>query len=133
MKLVKPLKIADGRAGLCHVFIRDLMLECSIGIHERERGEKQRVRINVDLAVREVSMAHGGDIADVVCYEKIASGVREIAAFGHVNLAETLAEKIAGMCLEDFRVRSARIRVEKIDVFADAAGAGVEIERFNPN
>ena len=131
MKLVEPLRIADGRAGLRHVFIRDLLLKCSIGIHGHERENTQNVRVNLDLAVRESAGAHGDDIANVVCYEKIASGVREIAACGHINLAETMAEKIAGMCLTDSRVRSARVRVEKMDVFTDAAGAGVEIERFN--
>jgi dihydroneopterin aldolase len=35
------------------------------------------------------------------------------------------------MCLGDPRVRSARVRVEKLDVFPDAASAGVEIERIS--
>jgi dihydroneopterin aldolase len=42
---------------------------------------------------------------------------------------ETLAERIAETCLKDRRVHIARIRVEKLDIFADAASAGVEIER----
>ncbi|MHA1598894.1 MAG: dihydroneopterin aldolase, partial [Alphaproteobacteria bacterium] len=46
---------------------------------------------------------------------------------------ETLAEDIAAMCLDDARVRSARVRVEKLDVFVEVASVGVEIERFNPD
>jgi dihydroneopterin aldolase len=42
---------------------------------------------------------------------------------------ETLAEQIAALCLEDRRVRVARVRVEKLDVFVDATSVGVEIER----
>ena len=34
------------------------------------------------------------------------------------------------MCLNDERVQAARVRIEKLDVFEDAASAGVEIERF---
>jgi len=34
------------------------------------------------------------------------------------------------MCLSDPRVLSARIRVEKLDVFPEAESVGVEIERF---
>lgn len=131
MKLVEPLRVADARAGLCHLFIRDLVLECSIGVHGHERDSAQRVRINMDMAVREGSGSIDDDIGNVVCYEKISSEVREIATSRHFNLAETLAEEIAAMCLEDSRVRSARVRVEKLDVFADAASVGVEIERFN--
>ena len=48
------------------------------------------------------------------------------------NLVETLAERLAGICLQDPRVRSARVRVEKLDVFADAVSVGVEIERESP-
>ena len=66
-----------------------------------------------------------------MCYEKIADGVRAIVGQGHVKLVETLAENIAGVCLMDKRVHSLRVRVEKLDVFADAASAGVEIERVN--
>ncbi|HJO96838.1 MAG TPA: dihydroneopterin aldolase, partial [Rhodospirillales bacterium] len=54
-----------------------------------------------------------------------------IVGQGHVNLVETLAEKIAAACLKDKSIRSLRVRVEKLDVFADAASVGVEIERVN--
>ena len=57
------------------------------------------------------------------------SGVRGIVAAGHVRLVETLAERIAEACLSDPRVHLARVRVEKLDIFADAASAGVVIER----
>jgi len=35
------------------------------------------------------------------------------------------------MCLDDNRVRSVRVRVEKLDIFDNAESVGVEIERFN--
>jgi dihydroneopterin aldolase len=40
-----------------------------------------------------------------------------------------MAERIAEACLMDARVQVARVRVEKLDVFADAVSAGVEVER----
>ena len=101
-----PLRIADARNAIRHVFIRDLVLPCRIGVHRHEHGAPQRVRINLDLAVR------------------------EIVGRRHINLVETLAEEIASMCLEDGRVRSARVRIEKLDVLPDAVSVGVEIERF---
>ncbi len=130
-QIVHPLRIADARNAVRHVFIRDLTLACSIGVHNHEREARQRVRVNLDLAVREREAPLNDDISNVVCYKAITDGVRAIAARGHVNLVETLAEDIAAMCLEDPRVQSARVRVEKLDVFADATSVGVEIERFN--
>ena len=123
--------IADGDRALRHVFIRDLMLMASIGVHPHELAAPQRVRINIDLAVQDdAETPVGRDVLSrVVDYEALADQVRAIVLSGHVRLVETLAERIACSCLADRRVRLARIRLEKLDVFADAASAGVEIER----
>lgn len=130
---VQPLRIADAGTGLRHVFIRDLTVNCSIGVHAHEKQAPQRVCINLDLAVWEQDPGRiGDDIDNVVCYEIVSNRIRAIMADGHVNLVETLAERIADMCLQDRRIHSARVRVEKLDVFEDARSVGVEIERFNP-
>ena len=129
ISVVHASNIADARASVRHVFIRDLVLDCRVGVHKHERNRPQRVRINLDLAVFEG--ASGTDkLKDVVCYEDVAARIRRLAASNHVNLVETLAENIAELCLNDARVQTARVRVEKLDVFDDAASAGVEIERF---
>ena len=129
--VVHPFRIADAQASIRHVFIRDLTLTTLIGVHKHERKKPQRIRINLDLAVLETSGALTDNLADVVCYEDVADGIRQLVTDGHVSLVETLAEQIAALCLSDLRVRTARVRVEKLDVFPDAASAGVEIERFN--
>ena len=107
------------------------MLTCLIGVHKYEQKKPQRIRINLDLAVSEQLVISSDRLIDVVCYEDVADGIRSIVKTGHVNLVETLAEKVANRCLEDRRVRVARVRIEKLDVFEDAASAGVEIERFS--
>lgn len=129
-------RLASAARALRHVFVRDLVLMASIGVHPAERTTPQRIRINLDLAVeddalRPLSRASVGreDLARVVDYEKLVNQARNIVAAGHVLLVETLAERIAEAMLADPRVESARVRVEKLDVFADATSAGVEIER----
>jgi 7,8-dihydroneopterin aldolase/epimerase/oxygenase len=128
--------IASSARALRHVFLRDLILVASIGVHAHEHAAPQRVRINVDLGVEDdgalpLSRRPVGrdELARVVDYEKVADTVRAIVGAGHVRLVETLAERIAESCLRDRRVHLARIRVEKLDIFADATSAGVEIER----
>ena len=128
-KVIQPFHIADARNAVRHVFIHDMVLPCSIGVYSHEREAPQRVRINLDLAVRESSSAINDSLANVVCYEDVADGIRAIVGRGHVNLVETLAEDIATLCLEDIRILSVRVRIEKLDVFEDTQGVGVEIER----
>jgi len=131
-KVIKPVQFADAVNSLRHVFVHDLTLMASIGVYSHEKLDKQRIRINLDLAVREGEVQGMGDeLANVVCYEQVVNSIRALIEAGHVNLVETLAERIAALCLEDRRVRVARVRVEKLDVFPDATSVGVEIERFS--
>ncbi|MGE5548623.1 MAG: dihydroneopterin aldolase [Solirubrobacterales bacterium] len=116
-------------AKLYRILVRDLVLKCLIGIHAHELLAPQRVRINVDMAVFEQAGPLSDDIANVVSYEDVIEGIKRMLAEGHINLVETLAEKVATLCLADERVQSVRIRVEKLDVYAEAASVGIEIER----
>lgn len=135
---MKELSPHAEATGLRHMFIRDLVLDAAIGVHAHEQGRTQRIRINLNLAIeddasqnRQLSRPAVGrdDLARVVDYEHIADATRAVVAAGHVQLVETLAERIAELCLADPRVLLARVMVEKLDVFPDAASAGVEIER----
>ena len=130
-KIVYPRPASDITPRIRQVFVRDLVLPCRIGAYRHERGAPQRVRINVNLAVQEGDAAIDDQLANVVSYEKIIEGVRQVAQSGHINLVETLAERIAALSLSDPRVRSVRVRVEKLDVFPDAASVGIEIERHS--
>ena len=121
-------RIADAATAIRHVFIRDLEVLAQIGIHGHERGHVQPVRINVDLAVEDHA-ATEDRLDSVVDYEAVTAKVRAIIAAGHINLAETLAERIAQACFEDARVKTARVRVEKLHALPGAESAGVEIER----
>jgi dihydroneopterin aldolase len=112
------------------VLIRDLELLARIGVHGHEQGKPQPVRINIWLT-GEIDLA-GDTLPNAIDYEAVADRIRAIIAAGHVNLAETLAERIAQACFEDARVRHARVRVEKLHALAGAAAAGVEIERDAP-
>jgi dihydroneopterin aldolase len=121
-------QLAAGTA-MRRVFIRDLVLPALIGIHHHEQDGHQRVRINLDMAVPEPGHPIQDRLPDVVCYEEIVTKVRKIVSEGHINLVETLAERIADEVLSDTRIASITIRVEKLDVFSDASSVGIEIER----
>ena len=127
---IMPARIANAGKALRHVFIRDFMVECLIGVYEHEKCSPQRVRVNLDLAVDEGEHPIIDDILNVVSYETMANGILAIADEGHVNLVETLAERIADMCFDDQRVDSVRVRIEKLDIIENAGSVGVEIERF---
>lgn len=110
------------------VFIRDLVLPCSIGIHQHERLAQQRIQINVEMTCLEHPDIND-DVDNVVCYATAVMGIKAVVADGHTNLVETLADRIAALCLRDQRVLSAKVRIDKLEVFKEAYSVGVEIER----
>ena len=130
--VVHPLRQTGAVPLTRQMFIRDLVVNMLIGVHRHERDGRQRVRINLDLSLTEGSRIDDDRLASGVSYETLVHQIRTMCNSGHVNLVKTLAERIARLCFDDWRVRGAIVRVEKLDVFADTASVGVEIERFNP-
>jgi len=125
-------KIASADGMIRHVFIKNLVLESLIGIYDFEKEKEQRVRINVDLAVRETGQPIEDNIENVTSYEQLTNGIKDIVQSGHTNLVETLAESIAELGLKSANTISVRVRVEKLDIVSEAESVGVEIERHSP-
>jgi dihydroneopterin aldolase len=111
------------------IFIRDLEMIASVGVYEFEKVRPQRIRVSIDLNVGPRA-PDATDTADtVLSYENIVKATRAIVATGHFHLIETLAEKIAAECLNHYTVASVTVKIEKPDIFPDAATVGIEIER----
>lgn len=121
-------ELRDEEAERYRVFVRDLVVPCSIGIYPREKGLRRRVRVNAELVVAD-SISGRDDFAEAVNYETVVAGIKGIAEAGHINLVETLADRIATLCLTDPRVASVRIVVEKLDVYPETESVGVLLER----
>ncbi|MGH6933355.1 MAG: dihydroneopterin aldolase [Dongiaceae bacterium] len=115
--------------GSYRIFVRDLELSSSIGAYAHERLRPQRIRINLDIRVRAAGRPLNDDLTNVLSYDAVIAAIKRLVADGHINLVETLAERIAEICLADSRVTQVSVRVEKLEVVPDAAGVGVEIER----
>lgn len=121
--------IAEASRPARRVFVRDLLLDALIGIYPEERVKPQKLLVNLELWVAETPGEPPRSYAEVVCYENLVKRTKALLAEGHVDLVETLAERLAAICLEDARVLRTRVRVEKPEAIAEAAGVGVEIER----
>ncbi len=118
-------------AGLYRIFVRDLVVPWNIGIHDHEQDGPQRVRFNVDLLVREASEFDADRYRQVVCYAGVVDRIQRLAYEGHVNLVETLASRVADICLADDRVVEATVRTEKLDAIDGVSSVGIEITRRN--
>jgi dihydroneopterin aldolase len=109
------------------VQIKKLILNAFIGIHEHERLKKQRVSVSLSLEVVDNLSQINENIKNVVSYEQIILNLKKLVSKGHIELLETLGERISVMCFKDAKVLSVWIKLEKLDVFSDTDSVGIEI------
>ncbi len=110
-----------------YVYVRDLAMPVEIGAYEFERGHTQRVRFNVEVAVSRVSGPD--DMRTVFSYDVIMDAIKMILAAGHIELVETIAERLAESVLLHERVRAVTVEVEKLDVVEGAVGVRIKRDR----
>ena len=109
------------------IFVRGLVLPVAIGVYDEEQGVTQKVSFTVEAAVAPGVSPQKDALADVPSYDDLVGAVRAVVAAGHINLVETMAERIAERCLSDKRIVSVLVRVEKLE--RGPASVGVEIVR----
>lgn len=109
------------------IFIRDLVLDCNIGVYEEEKGVTQKVGFSIEAAVAPEIASRHDEIAEVPSYDNLVEAVHATLAEGHINLVETMAEHIAGHILEDKRIVWVKVRIDKLE--RGPAAVGVEIVR----
>ena len=112
------------------VRITDLELPFRIGVLESEKNRRQPVRINIQAYVPFEGRHTSDQIDDYVSYADIVERVRALSASEeHVNLVETLAERICDAALRDTRIDRVTVRVEKPTIIPEAASVGVVVRR----
>ena len=111
------------------IFIKDLLIRGVIGISEREREQAQDILVNVVMNA-DISVAGSSDdVNDSVNYRTVAKKILAHVEKVQRYTVEALATDIAAMILEDAKVASVRVRVEKPGAVRFSKSVGVEIER----
>jgi dihydroneopterin aldolase len=85
------------------------------GVFDFERREGQVFKVDVVLGVDTRSAAASDDLSETVDYGRLAAAVKNAVETDPVDLIETLAQRLAGICLEDPRVHWAEVTVHKPD------------------
>ncbi|GID94877.1 dihydroneopterin aldolase [Amorphoplanes digitatis] len=83
------------------------------GVYDFERRDGQDFVVDVELELDLARAAATDDVADTVHYGELAGALVEVITGEPVNLIETLAERLATVCLADARVAAATVTVHK--------------------
>jgi dihydroneopterin aldolase len=83
------------------------------GVYAEERANGQPFVVDVVLDVDTGAAAASDEVTDTVHYGELAVRVVAVVEGEPVNLIETLAQRIADVCLEDDRVDADEVTVHK--------------------
>lgn len=83
------------------------------GVLPAERRDGQDFVVDVVLSLDVAAAAAADDLAQTVDYGTLATQLAAVVSGEPVDLLETLAVRLADVCLDDARVTSARVTVHK--------------------
>ncbi|MEP7116099.1 MAG: dihydroneopterin aldolase [Acidobacteriota bacterium] len=110
--------------------LKDLRIECIVGIYPHERAHPQSVLLDIELDYDFALPAGSDAIADAVDYDAVAASVTDLLQAAQFQLIETMAERAAACLLAEVRVATAvRIEIRKPAAVPAAACSFVRVER----
>jgi 7,8-dihydroneopterin aldolase/epimerase/oxygenase len=119
------LRVASSR-----ILLDRLEVRADIGFHDYEVGQPQRLLVTVEIWLEDLAPPPDDDPARAWDYDFLREQVERLATERRYNLQETLANAIFDRVAAMRGVRALRVATTKPDIYADAAGVGVEIASF---
>ena len=95
------------------ILLRGLRARGHHGVYAEEREAGQTFLGDISLDVDTHQAANSDDVADTVHYGELAAEVSAVVSGEPVNLLETLAARIAAVCLSRPLVESVEVTVHK--------------------
>ncbi len=118
-----------GWATVDRIYIRDLRARCILGDNPWEREKKQDVVLHLDLGTDTRPAAKSDDLSQALDYRAVKKDVLAYVEASDHRLVETLAERVAELCLKHAGAQEVRVRIEKPGALRFARTVGVDITR----
>ena len=110
------------------VFIENLRGDCLIGVTDEERSHTQKVVVDVTMNIDLSHAAASRRLEDTVDYREARNQISRFISSGEFLLLESLAEGIASLALDSFKVERVVVKVRK-EKYSLEPSIGVEVER----
>jgi dihydroneopterin aldolase len=111
------------------IYIKDLRVKTIIGIFDWERKVKQEVSIDMEFPFDCKKAAASDSIDDALDYKVITKAVIKFVEESSFQLQESLAEGIAALIKDNYKVESLRLRISKPGALRGAKDVGLVIFR----
>ena len=128
MKIIK-LKLKEKYKYKRKVFIKNLILNVFIGIHNFEKKKKQRVRFNIEVVTNPYIKPSNKDLSTILNYEDLINKIKLLIKKQHYELIEDLAENMFEIIFQNRLVKKISIKIEKLDIIKNSESVGIEFSK----
>jgi len=111
------------------IYLRDFKLWAQIGELAWEQRIKQPILLNIELTTDIRASAKSADLTHTVDYAVLVQRLEGFVTQKAFVLLEEVAEEVANLILQEFKVSKVRLQVAKPEVFPSVKEAGIIIER----
>lgn len=111
------------------VFIRELRVDTVVGIYDWERRIRQTVILDLDMGTDIRRAAKSDKIDDTLDYKTVAKRISQYVSEQEFQLVETLAEKVAAIVMNEFKVPWVKVTLHKPGAVSGSKSVGIIIER----
>jgi 7,8-dihydroneopterin aldolase/epimerase/oxygenase len=111
------------------IVIRNLVFSGTHGVQPQEKKKPQRFSIDIEARFDTAPAAASDHLEDTVDYAPLREIARHVIEKESHNLIERIAQHIAGLILQDTRIVSVIVRINKPDIWENGT-PGISIERF---
>ena len=111
------------------VYLNDLRIDTVVGIYDWGRRTRQTVILDIEMGADISKAAETDDISHTIDYKAVAKRLFSFVGESEFELVEKLAEGVATILLEEFKVPWCRVRLNKKGAVRGVRDVGVIIER----
>lgn len=111
------------------VALDDVCVNVSCGLHPWERHPERPTRLMISVRLYAPLATRCAADQKIIDYDVVRERIRALENEGHIDLVETVADRIVDSCFHDQRVVACLLSIRKPDIYNETRGAGIDLFR----
>lgn len=111
------------------VALDEVSVNVSCGLHPWERHPERPTRLIVSVRLYAPLTLRRAEDMPIIDYDVVRARILALQNEGHIDLVETVADRVTEACFADPRVVACWLSVRKPDIYNETKGAGIDLFR----
>jgi dihydroneopterin aldolase len=107
----------------------EVCVNISCGLHPWERHPERPTRLMISVRLYAPLTSARAEQMPIIDYDRVRNRILALQNEAHIDLLETVADRVTDACFGDLRVAACQVRVRKPDIYNESRGAGIDLFR----